>query len=90
MLVLTRHLNQSLQVGEAVTLKILSINNGNVRFGIDAPSDVLILREELTKQQMSDTSMMSDTSIKQAVAGEKKKQPQVIYKPRRKKLVIDM
>lgn len=83
MLVLTRHLNQSLQVGEAVTLKILSINNGNVRFGIDAPSDVLILREELTKQ-------MSDTSIKQPVAGEKKKQPQVIYKPRRKKLVIDM
>ena len=85
MLVLTRHLNQSLQVGEAVTLKVLSINNGNVRFGIDAPSDVIILREELAHR-------MNTPSLKPAVDSEKQKQsqPLVTYKRRRKKLVIDM
>jgi carbon storage regulator len=83
MLVLTRHLNQSLQVGESVTLKILSINNGNVRFGIEAPSDVLILREELVNR-------VDEKSIQAQAQPLKKKQPQVIYKPRRKKLVIDM
>jgi carbon storage regulator len=83
MLVLTRHLNQSLQVGEAVTLRILSINNGNVRFGIDAPPDVLILREELANRMNADTLDSSD-------ATHKKNKPQVTYKPRRKKLVIDL
>jgi carbon storage regulator len=84
MLVLTRHLNQSLQVGESVTLKILSINNGNVRFGIEAPPDVVILREELAQR-------MNTPSVKSSIVPEKKKQtqPQVTYK-RRKKLVIDM
>ncbi|MET0001366.1 MAG: carbon storage regulator [Candidatus Thiodiazotropha lotti] len=83
MLVLTRHLNQSLQVGEAVTLRILSIHNGNVRFGIDAPSDVLILREELANR-------MNSTTLKPTVTDRKKNQPQVTYKPRRKKLVLDL
>ncbi|MES9850366.1 MAG: carbon storage regulator [Candidatus Thiodiazotropha sp. L084R] len=83
MLVLTRHLNQSLQVGGAVTLKILSINNGNVRFGIDAPADVLILREELAHR-------MNASSIQSETKPPKKREPQVTYKPRRKKLVIDM
>jgi carbon storage regulator len=83
MLVLTRHLNQSLQVGEAVTLRILSINNGNVRFGIEAPTDVLILREELANRMNAATLDSSDTA-------QKKSQPQVTYKPRRKKLVIDL
>ncbi|MBV2120629.1 MAG: carbon storage regulator [Candidatus Thiodiazotropha taylori] len=83
MLVLTRHLNQSLQVGEAVTLRILSINNGNVRFGIDAPSDVLILREELANR-------MNTAPLKSSVTDRKKNQPQVTYKPRRKKLVLDL
>jgi carbon storage regulator len=83
MLVLTRHLNQSLQVGDAVTLKILSINNGNVRFGIEAPSDVLILREELAHR-------VDTPTLKTAEANGKKREPQVTYKPRRKKLVIDM
>ncbi|MES9940159.1 MAG: carbon storage regulator [Candidatus Thiodiazotropha sp. 6PLUC2] len=83
MLVLTRHLNQSLQVGEAVTLKILSVNNGNVRFGIDAPAEVLILREELAHR-------MSAPSIQSEAKSPKKREPQVTYKPRRKKLVTDM
>jgi carbon storage regulator len=83
MLVLTRHQNQSLQVGETVTLKILSVDNGNVRFGIDAPADVLILREELLDR-------MDGPFLKASIGLEKQKptQPQVTYK-RRKKLVRD-
>ena len=82
MLVLTRHLNQSLQVGEAITLKILSINNGNIRFGIEAPPDVLILREELVDRINASPSESVVTTVK-------KQEPRVTYKPRRKKLVID-
>ncbi|MET0065557.1 MAG: carbon storage regulator [Candidatus Thiodiazotropha sp.] len=84
MLVLTRHLNQSLQVGEEVSLKILSITNGHVRFGIEAPSDVQILREELAHR--SDTTPIRSPSRQDAG---KIHEPRVIYKPRRKKLVMD-
>ncbi|MET0026170.1 MAG: carbon storage regulator [Candidatus Thiodiazotropha sp.] len=84
MLVLTRHLNQSLQVGESVTLKILSIVNGHVRFGIEAPSDVLILRQELAHR--TDT-----TPIRSPARNLEKKQnePLVIYKRRRKNIVME-
>ena len=47
MLILSRRINERIMIGDDVTLEILSIRGNQVRLGIDAPDDVIILREEL-------------------------------------------
>jgi carbon storage regulator len=47
MLVLTRKVGQRLMVGEDVVVTVLSVRNGQVRIGIEAPRSVSIRREEL-------------------------------------------
>ena len=45
MLVLTRKRNEEILIGSDVRVKVLRIENGVVKLGIDAPSDVPILRD---------------------------------------------
>src|SRR5947209_6739801 len=47
MLVLTRKAGQRLMVGEDIVVTVLSVRNGQVRIGIEAPRSVSIRREEL-------------------------------------------
>lgn len=47
MLVLTRKLGEIIRVGDAVTVRVLEVKGNQVRLGIEAPSDVRILREEV-------------------------------------------
>jgi len=47
MLVLARKLDESIVIGDDISVKIISIDKGVVKIGIDAPSDVAILRSEL-------------------------------------------
>ena len=51
MLILTRRDGESLKIGETVTVKVLAVNGRQVRIGIDAPTDIEILREELLDYQ---------------------------------------
>ncbi|NNJ78616.1 MAG: carbon storage regulator [Xanthomonadales bacterium] len=50
MLVLTRSEGQSILIGDGVKVTVVSTKGGQVRFAIDAPRDVTILREELGKR----------------------------------------
>jgi len=47
MLILTRKIGQSLIIGDDVEIKIVSIDNDNVKIGISAPKDVTVVRKEL-------------------------------------------
>jgi carbon storage regulator len=47
MLVLSRKLGEKVIIGDNITLTVVEIEGNRVRFGIDAPSDVRILRAEL-------------------------------------------
>jgi len=47
MLVLARKLDESIVIDENIVVKIISIDKGVVKLGIDAPSSVSILRSEL-------------------------------------------
>ena len=47
MLVLARKLDESIVIGDDITIKVISIDKGIVKFGIDAPRDVSIMRSEL-------------------------------------------
>jgi len=48
MLVLTRTEGQSILIGDEVKLTVVSTKGGQVRFGIEAPPEVVILREEIS------------------------------------------
>ncbi len=47
MLVLARKLEESIVIGDDITIKVISIDKGVVKLGIDAPASVSIVRSEL-------------------------------------------
>jgi carbon storage regulator len=46
-LVLTRKLNEAIQLGEDITITVVGIDADRVRIGIDAPRSLKIFRREL-------------------------------------------
>lgn len=48
MLILSRKKDQSIRINENIEVTILEIDGMNVKIGIEAPSNVRILRSELT------------------------------------------
>ena len=49
-LVLARKPDQSIVIGDDIVVKIVSVENGVVKLGIDAPGEVSIMRSELLEQ----------------------------------------
>ena len=47
MLVLSRKESEKIKLGEEIVLTIVRVTGDRVRLGIQAPADMLILREEL-------------------------------------------
>ena len=47
MLVLSRHVNEKIQIGDNVTLTVVEIRGGKVRIGVEAPNDVAVHRVEV-------------------------------------------
>lgn len=47
MLVLTRKVDESIVIGDSIVLTVLAIEGEQVKIGINAPRDVLILRQEV-------------------------------------------
>ena len=56
MLILTRRPGESIQVGDDIEISVLEIRGNQVRIGINAPAEVLVLRSELlNKAPVDDT-----------------------------------
>ena len=49
MLVLSRKVGESILISESIRVTVVQAANGRIRLGIDAPPEVIVLREELTK-----------------------------------------
>jgi carbon storage regulator len=47
MLVLSRKERQRIKLGESIVVTVVRVSGDRVRLGIEAPSDVIVLREEL-------------------------------------------
>ena len=47
MLILTRKVGESINIGTTIKVTIINIDGGQVRVGIDAPKDVIVHREEV-------------------------------------------
>ncbi len=51
MLVLSRKVGESILIDESIRVTVVQSANGRIRLGIDAPPEVTVLREELTKSR---------------------------------------
>jgi carbon storage regulator len=47
MLVLSRKESERVKLGDSIVITVVSVSGDKVRLGIQAPSDVLVLRDEL-------------------------------------------
>jgi len=62
MLILSRKADEAIILGEDIRIKVVSIDKGIVKLGIDAPSHVGILREEL-KLAVADANAQASNKV---------------------------
>jgi len=62
MLILTRKIGEGIVLNENVTIRIVDISKGVVKIGIDAPKEMLILREEL-EQAVKQSNIEASKSV---------------------------
>ena len=53
MLVLSRRESERIRLGENIVVTVIRVSGDRVRLGIDAPRDVVILRDELEPRPQS-------------------------------------
>lgn len=71
MLILSRKLDESILIGDSITLKVISIDKGSVKLGIDAPANIRVLRSELinaVKDSNQAASTKQDDSLLRQLA----------------------
>ncbi len=62
MLVLSRKADQSIVINEDIVVKVIAIDNGVVKLGIDAPSNISIVRNELL-EDLKDSNIAASKEI---------------------------
>jgi carbon storage regulator len=62
LLILTRRVNESLMVGDKVTVTVVAVKGNQVRLGINAPKDVAVHREEIFDRVQSEKAQAVEKS----------------------------
>jgi len=60
MLILQRKPNEALLIGDDIRIVVLRSDGGGTRLGIEAPGDVVILREEILDQMRAENLLASE------------------------------
>ncbi len=63
MLVLSRKADQQIQIGPNITITILKVKGLAVRIGIEAPSDVKVMRTELAERMAAEAAGSSPQGV---------------------------
>ena len=53
MLVLSRKVGERILLGDKIKITVVRISGGGVRLGIEAPSDITVVREEVANAEVS-------------------------------------
>ena len=64
MLVLSRKVGERILVGDDVTITVVRLTNGGVRLGIEAPSDMAVVREEVRNKNASANDQAQSVSTR--------------------------
>ena len=76
MLILSRKPEESIIIADTITVKVVSIDKGVVKLGIDAPHNIRVLRSELIRAvedaNKEASSAEGDTSLLQQLVGKLK------------------
>jgi carbon storage regulator len=59
MLILSRKIEESIVIGDSITIKILGIHEGQVKIGIEAPKEVKVYRSEVYDQILKENIQAS-------------------------------
>ena len=51
MLVLSRKVGERIRIGDEITVTVVRLVGGSVRIGVEAPREMLVVREELLPQE---------------------------------------
>ena len=60
MLVLSRKESQRIRLGDSIVITIVKISGDKVRVGIEAPNNILVLRDELELREPAAPSALGD------------------------------
>ena len=63
MLVLSRRENERIRLGDSIVVTVVRLSGDKVRLGIEAPADVVVLRDEL---QPHSTTAAAEQSLNEA------------------------
>ena len=66
MLVLSRKATQRVLLGDAIVITVVRVSGDKVRLGIEAPRDVVVLREELREGDSGDAQVSPELPDQQA------------------------
>ena len=56
MLVLTRKVGERIQIGDKIFITVVRINGAAVRLGVEAPAELIVVRQELAERGAADCS----------------------------------
>ena len=63
MLILNRKVGESIILGDNVEVKILEIQDGRVKIGVEAPKDISILRKEVYDEVIEENRKSLEADI---------------------------
>jgi carbon storage regulator len=63
MLVLSRHIGQTIVIGRDIAVKVVGIRGSSVRLGIEAPRQVTVDRQEIHDRKVADPRPVADGDI---------------------------
>jgi carbon storage regulator len=66
MLVISRKVDESITIGDAIVVTILAIEGDRIKIGINAPRNIIILRQEIFQ------AVQDQVKIQELLAGETK------------------
>ena len=61
MLILTRKLGESINIGDDIKISVLNISGLQVRIGVEAPPDVIVHREEIFNKIQEENKKDTDS-----------------------------